>query len=198
MHAPAVQLTLQGEHARLEPLAAHHLEGLRRSCSDEALWKYLPTHPLITPADWSDWLARALADREKGDAMPFAILDTRSGQVAGSTRFLDVSVQHRGLEIGWTFLGPNFQRTALNSEVKLLLLGHAFETLGAERVCIKTDGRNLRAQQAILRLGAQYEGTLRRHRILPDGFIRDSVYYSILADEWGTVRAALQEKLHRR
>lgn len=194
MNPPDPQLTLVGNGIRLEPLRSAHLDGLNRSCSATALWQYMPALPPSSMSDWHEWLSRALAERDSGGSVPFALVQQQSEVVVGSTRYLDIAPQHGGIEIGWTFISPSFQRTGVNTEVKLLLLGHAFEALGAERVCIKTDRRNVRAQRAIERLGASYEGTLRRHRILPDGFVRDSVYYSILADEWPTVKNSLLSK----
>lgn len=195
MHTPEATLTLKGMRVRLEPLHHHHLDGLGRSCSEPALWEFLPTPAPRTREDWEAWLERALADRDRVESLPFAIIDCESESVAGSTRYLDISPQHGGIEIGWTFIAPEFQRTAVNTEAKLLLLTHAFETLRSERVCIKTDKRNIRAQRAIERLGAKYEGTLRRHRRLPNGYIRDSVYYSILPEEWVEIQLSLKEKL---
>jgi RimJ/RimL family protein N-acetyltransferase len=125
----------------------------------------------------------------------WATVDRASGRAIGSTRFGDIEPDHGRVEIGWTWIAPAFQRTAVNTEAKLLQLTYAFETLGAGRVALKTDGRNERSQAAIARLGAVREGVLRRHTRLPDGFVRDTVYYSILADEWPAVKARLTERL---
>lgn len=143
------------------------------------------------------WIAGALAEAAKGTRIPFAIIDQASGRAVGSTSYLDVAPEHRRIEIGWTWLGAPARRTAVNTECKLLLLRHAFETLGCGRVQLKIDGRNLRSQTAIARLGAFREGVLRKHVILPDGFVRDTVMFSITADEWPGVRARLEDFLAR-
>jgi len=127
--------------------------------------------------------------------MPFAVVDTLRNRIVGSTRLADISFPNRGVEIGWTWLDPSVWRTPINTECKYLLLKHCFETLDMIRVCLKTDSRNVRSQRAIERLGARREGILRSHRILPDGYARDSVYYSILASEWPDVRQTLEHSL---
>ena len=192
MQAPDPTLSLTGEHVVIEPMGERHLEGLAAAAADPTLWRYLPIAPPNSPELLRAWMDAALSARDRGDEVPFVLVHRESGAVAGSTRYLDISTPHCGLEIGWTFVAPELQRTALNTEAKLLLLEHAFNELGAVRVCIKTDGRNIRAQRAIERLGAVREGTLRRHRVLPDGYIRDTVYYSIIAEEWPAVCKALQ------
>ena len=123
------------------------------------------------------------------------VIHLASGRVAGATRYLNMAPEHRGLEIGGTWYGADFQRTAVNTECKYLLLEYAFETLGCIRVQLKTDERNLRSQRAIERIGAKYEGILRNHMILPDGGYRDSVFYSIIDSEWPGVKKSLEEKL---
>jgi RimJ/RimL family protein N-acetyltransferase len=137
----------------------------------------------------------ALADAARGPALPFAQVDVASGRVVGSTRLGNWAREHRRIEIGWTWVARPWQRTALNTEAKLLLLTHAFEALGCERVELKTDALNARSRSAILRLGAVEEGTLRRHMITDGGRVRDTVYFSILAEEWPTVRAGLAARL---
>ena len=138
-----------------------------------------------------------LADALRPDYVAWATVDAASGRAIGASRFGDIAPEHGRVEIGWTWIAPSHQRTAVNTEAKLLQLGYAFDQLGATRVALKTDGRNLRSQAAIERLGAQREGTLRRHVRLPDGFIRDTVYFSILAEEWPAVKARLEERLAR-
>jgi RimJ/RimL family protein N-acetyltransferase len=128
----------------------------------------------------------------------FAIVSAASGAAVGSTRFLNIERPHRALEIGWTWIGPAWQRSAINTECKLLLLGHAFEQLGAHRVTLKTDARNLRSQRAIERVGGVREGVLRRHRVCWDGFVRDSVYYGIIDGEWPQVKSRLEAMSARR
>lgn len=188
---------LIGKRARLVPLAAEHAAALLEAGRDPAVWTYLPRYPK-TLAGMEELVAEALARRDAGMDFPFVICDRDDDdRVVGSTRFCDVDPANRSLEIGWTWLAPDVWRTRINSECKYLLLGYAFETLGAIRVFLKTDARNLRAQKAIERLGAVREGVWRKHRILPDGFVRDSVYYSILDDEWLAVKARLETFLGR-
>ena len=127
----------------------------------------------------------------------FAIVEAASGRAVGSTRFLDILRAHRALEIGWTWVGASFQRTAINTECKLLLLGHAFDGHGAHRVTLKTDARNLRSQRAIERIGGVREGVLRRHRVCWDESVRDTVYYGIVDHEWPQVKARLEAKIRR-
>lgn len=139
----------------------------------------------------------ALKEATTGASQPFAIVHQPTGKAIGSTRCLDIQPENRSLEIGWTWIGTPWQRTAINTECKYLLLRHAFETLNCVRVQLKTDARNQRSQQAILRIGAKLEGTLRKHRINYDGHIRDSVYFSVIAEEWPVVKAKLEQMLAR-
>jgi RimJ/RimL family protein N-acetyltransferase len=136
-----------------------------------------------------------LRDQERGTAMPFATLDAATGGVIGSTRFMNIDVPNRRVEIGSTWLSPNRQRTAANTEAKYLMLTHAFDTLGCIRVELKTDALNEKSRAAILRIGAKQEGIFRSHVICHDGRIRDSVYFSITREEWPQVRTGLEEKL---
>ena len=184
-------LTLEGRHVRLEPLAALHAPDLLLAAQDDALWAYMPIPRPRTLAAIEALIADALAAQERGEQLPFAILERGSGVALGSTRYLDLRLEHRGLEIGWTWIAPAQQRTAVNSECKLLLLAHAFETLGCLRVQLKTDSRNLRSQAAIERLGARKEGVLRKHYVLWDGYVRDTVMYSITDEQWPEVKARL-------
>jgi RimJ/RimL family protein N-acetyltransferase len=146
--------------------------------------------------DTQAWIQEAMAIAASGTQIPFAIIHRAGGRAIGSTRYLDIRREHRGLEIGWTWVGTAHQRTSVNTECKYLLLRHAFEELGAVRVQLKTDLRNERSQRAIERIGAVREGVLRKHMALWDGFIRDTVYYSILDSEWPDVRRRLEELLH--
>lgn len=173
------------------PMALIHVPALLAAGQADEIWRCMPQHP-CTLAEFQDWVQAALNEQECGTELPFVIVDRETDQVVGSTRFLDISLRHRHAEIGWTWLSPTVWRTRTNTECKFLLLRHAFEMLGLVRVCLKTDARNRRSQQAIERLGAVKEGILRRHRILPDGFIRDSVYYSIIAEEWPDVKTRLE------
>ena len=190
-------VTLEGTVVRLEPLAAEHLEGLFAAAQDPDIWPFMPVDPSGSMEKMRAWLAAALAARDTGASQPFAIVARASGQPAGSTRYLDISPHDRHLEIGWTWLGAAARRTRVNTECKYLLLRHAFEALGAVRVQLKTDRRNERSQRAIERLGAVREGLLRKHMILENGYIRDSVMYSITDDEWSGVKANLEAKLAR-
>jgi RimJ/RimL family protein N-acetyltransferase len=131
----------------------------------------------------------------KGQALPFAIVAKSGERIAGSTRYLNIAAEHRRLEIGYTFVGAEWQRTAVNGAAKLLLLGHAFERLGCIRVELKTDSRNAQSRAAIARLGAREEGIFRRHMICADGALRDTVYFSIVAEEWPGIRARLEARL---
>lgn len=190
--APVV---LEDARVRLEPLAPGHADALLAAGADPSIWTYLPRRPFVDRADVLAWIAEADAARVRGDVVAFAVRETASGRVVGSTRYLDVVRPHRRLEIGWTWYAPAAQRTAVNTAAKRLLLGHAFDDLGALRVSFKTDARNAASRAAILRLGAQQEGILRHHFVMPDGWLRDSVYFSILRDEWPAVRARLDERL---
>ena len=146
------------------------------------------------PATVAEWLSQSLAKKETGIEMPFTTF-SKDGEIAGSTRYMNIDGAHKRVEIGNTWLAPKWQRTALNTEAKLLMMTHAFETLGCIRVEYKTHHRNEASRNAILRLGAKQEGILRRHMIHKDGTYRDSVYFSVLDDEWPAVKAGLEAKL---
>jgi len=187
----AQPVTLEGRHARLEPLAALHAPDLLLAAQDDEIWRYMPIARPRALVDLERMIADALAAQERGTELPFAILDQASGRAIGSTRYLDLRLAHRGLEIGWTWITPAHQRSAINTECKLLLLAHAFEALGCLRVQLKTDLRNLRSQAAIERLGAKKEGVLRKHYVYWDGYVRDTVMYSITDAEWPEVKRRL-------
>lgn len=190
-HAPTA---LEGRWVYLEPLRWEHEAALAAISSDEDVWRYLP-YSLATRDDVHRWLDGVLAQAARGRQIPFAIVERASGAVAGMTRLMEVRPAHRTAESG-TWLGLAWRRTAVNSESKYLLLRYAFETLGCMRVTLKTDVLNVRSQRAIERLGAVREGIARKHMIVHGGRVRDSVYYSILDDEWPRIRAALEEKLY--
>lgn len=185
-------VTLAGRHARLEPMTEDHIPALAQIGVGRDFWHFMLYGDMRTEADMRAWVWDILARAQKGTDLPFVAVDLASGRVAGATRYLNIMPKDRGLEIGGTWYGTEFQRTAVNTECKYLLLRHAFETLGAIRVQLKTDARNVRSQRAIERLGAMKEGVLRNHMILPDGYIRDSVFYSILDSEWGQVKRNLE------
>ncbi|HEX6964412.1 MAG TPA: GNAT family protein [Gemmatimonadaceae bacterium] len=187
---------LEGRHVRLEPLALAHHADLCAVGLDDELWRF--TVSRIRSADeMHAYIESALHAQTTGTALPFATIDRASGRAVGSTRFGNISVVDRRVEIGWTWLGRAYQRTALNTEAKYLMLRHAFEVLGCIRVELKTDVLNVRSRAAILRLGAIEEGILRRHTVTASGRVRDTVYYSILDDEWPSVKTRLEARLAR-
>ncbi|HEV8599127.1 MAG TPA: GNAT family protein [Gemmatimonadales bacterium] len=188
-------LVLAGSVVRLEPLTERHAPDLLAAADDPNIWMYLPAYQPKSLADMQAWIRAALASAASGEQIPFAIVALANDRAVGSTRFLEIRREDRALEIGWTWLATPVQRSAVNTECKLLLLRHAFEALGALRVQFKTDRRNLRSQRALERLGAVKEGILRKQRINHDGFVRDAVYYSIVDDEWPDVKARLQQRL---
>lgn len=190
-------IVLQGAHVRLEPLTRAHAPDLFEAAQDDRTWLYMPRIRPRRIEDVVEWIDEAQRLQERGEALPFAQIALSTGRAIGSTRYLDLRRAYRGLEIGWTWIAPAYQRTAVNTEAKLLLLSHAFDTLDALRVQLKTDARNDRSQRAIERLGATREGVLRQHVICPDGFVRDSVMYSITHNEWASVRAHLLTRLTR-
>jgi RimJ/RimL family protein N-acetyltransferase len=192
-----VPITLEGQCARLEPLDGKHAEGLFAIGQDEKIWRYLLRPKLESAADAQSFVEEALKVAAGGTQIPFTIIDQKSDRVAGSTRYLDIRRNDRAIEIGSTWLGSEFQRTSINTECKYLLLRHAFEELGALRTTLKTDGRNEQSQKAIERLGAVREGVLRKHMVMWDGYVRDTVYYSILDSEWPRVKARLESLLRR-
>jgi RimJ/RimL family protein N-acetyltransferase len=189
-------VVLEGDRVRLEPLRMEHLDDLNRVAFDPALWQWTIMGPQ-DEAGLRRWLETALANAEAGSERPFATIDLASGRAIGSSRFLSIVPEHRRLEIGWTWVGSAFQRTGANREAKLLQLTHAFETLRANRVEFKTHSRNDRSRTALAGIGATFEGIFRNHMIMPDGSIRHSVYFSVIADEWPAVKARLQASLAR-
>jgi RimJ/RimL family protein N-acetyltransferase len=190
-------ITLTGRVARLEPLAEAHVPDLTVAGADVAIWRYLLYGPVHQQGQTGMLaLVHDLLERQaRGTDLPFAVVHVASGRAVGSTRFMDIRRDDRGVEIGGTWYAAAHQRTAVNTECKYLLLRHAFEVWGCLRVQLKTDSRNERSQRAIERLGAVREGVLRNHMILPDGGVRHSVYYSILDSEWPAVKARLAERL---
>ena len=186
--------TLEGAQIRLEPLGEGHHAALCAVGLDDELWRWTP-QPVRTANDMAAYIAFALGEQAAGRALPFAIIDKATGQAIGSTRYGAMEPAHRRVEIGWTWLGRPWQRTAANTEAKYLLLRHAFETLGCIRVELKTDALNERSRAAIRRIGAREEGTLRSHMITASGRVRDTVYYSILDVEWPEVKRALESRL---
>jgi RimJ/RimL family protein N-acetyltransferase len=188
-------VSLQGEVVRLEPLAEIHIPDLTQAGQDPEIWYYLPYGELTSQESMHRHVGWLLDRAARGIDLPFAVIDRQSSQAIGMTRYLDIMPAHKQLEIGGTWYGTAYQRTRVNTECKYLLLGHAFEVLGCIRVQFKTDALNKRSQVALERIHAVKEGVLRNHMILPDGRVRDSVYYSIIASEWPVVKAKLEEKL---
>ena len=185
---------LIGDRVELRALKVEHVAGLYEAAKYPEIWTYMPK-AIVEMADMARAAKDAIAQRRLKLEWPFVIIDRASGDIIGSTRYLDIVPAHKAVEIGWTWLTPSVWRSAVNTECKYLLLRHAFETAGAIRVCLKTDNRNLRSQAAIERIGGVKEGVLRRHRILPDGFRRDSAYFSIIDEEWPDVKARLEAML---
>jgi RimJ/RimL family protein N-acetyltransferase len=193
MKAPE-RVVLAGRFVRLEPIEERHRDDLLAAAAqDDATFRYMFEDLSQGASAWEAYLADVL----KPEYVTWATVDAATGRAVGSTRFLDIAPAHGRVEIGGTWIAPSHQRTAVNTEAKLLQLAYAFDDLGATRVALKTDARNERSQRAIERLGGVREGVLRRHLRLPDGFLRDTVYYSILLDEWPIVKARLEERLAR-
>jgi RimJ/RimL family protein N-acetyltransferase len=186
-------IPLTGTWVRLEPLSQDHREGLRAAADDERIWQ----HTLVAARglDYNAWFDSTLAQRDAGNQVPFAVRRLRDDRLLGSTSYLDPSLKHRRVEIGATWYVPDVWATAVNPECKLLLLAHAFEALGLNRVAFCTDLRNERSQAAIAKLGAVREGVLRSHMITQGGRIRDTVLFSIIAPQWPGVKANLLARL---
>lgn len=188
-------VTLHGRVVRLEPLSEAHVPDLAAVGLEEEIWRYMRYGPVRTQAELLTWVQSLLRLQKLGTDLPFAVIYQPTERAIGCTRYLSINTTDRSVEIGGTWYGLAYQRTAVNTECKYLLLGHAFETLGCVRVWFKVDARNERSKRAIERLGAFKEGVLRNHMILPDGFIRDSVIYSILPSEWPLIKSSLEENL---
>jgi RimJ/RimL family protein N-acetyltransferase len=185
------ETVLSGQRVQLEPLRKSHAQDFWKVAQAPEIWQFFPRR-VASLADVKAFIDEALEGQNRGAQLPFAIHNKETGELLGSTRLMDFSAQNRSAEIGATWLCPAVWRSPVNTECKFLLLQHAFESLGLVRVFFKTDARNLRSQCALERIGAQKEGVLRQHMILPDGFLRDSVYYSILDREWPTIKARLE------
>ena len=189
-------VTLEGTYVRLEPLSLDHLAGLTAVGLDAEIWRWMPMF-VQSPQDMRTLIEEALSEAEAGTMVPLATIERATGKPVGSTRYLSIVPQHRRLEIGWTWLAPTWQHSAVNTEAKLLMLRHAFEKLGALRVEFKTDALNDKSRTAILKIGATEEGTMRHHMVMPGGRRRDSVYYSVLEEEWPRVHQLLETRLKR-
>ncbi|MGA8150013.1 MAG: GNAT family protein [Terriglobales bacterium] len=189
-------LTLQGNAVRLVPIRSEHWEPLWQVAKESAeeTFRWIP-YPMRAPEDFQRWTDKAFAEQACGSSLVFVTTEYASGQPVGSTRFMNIDPTNHRVEIGSTWIAPQWQRTAINTEAKYLMLRHAFEQWGCVRVELKTDALNEKSRAAILRLGAKEEGTLRKHLVTHTGRIRDSVYFSILDTEWPEVKAKLEAKL---
>ena len=190
-------VTLRGRHATLEPLAKTHADDLRRAASDGELWRLWYTS-VAPPEKMDEYVAMALDMRERLGAMPFVVRDNAKGDIVGCTRYFNVDAANRRMEIGHTWYAQRAQRTAINTECKLLLLGHAFEKLGCIAVEFRTHWFNQASRDAIARLGAKQDGVLRNHQVSAEGIKRDTVVFSIVDGEWPAVKRHLQSLLERR
>lgn len=191
---PLHSVVLEGAHVRLEPLRAEHADALHAATPGEDVWTWLSVD-LRERAQLQSWMTEAFAARDRGEEVPFTVRLRPGGEVVGSTRFMDIRPHAKGLEVGWTWYRRDVWGGLVNPECKYLLLRYAFEQWGAIRVCLKTDVKNVHSQNAIKKLGATYEGTLRHHGIRRDGTYRDSVYFSILDTEWPPVKRGLEARL---
>ena len=188
-------VTLTGKTVSLVPMDVAHAPGLAQIGLDPEIWRYMLYGDMHNEGDIANWVADILSRQARGTDLAFTVIHRASGRVAGATRYLNIDLNNRSLEIGGTWYGAEFQRTAVNTECKYLLMRHAFENLGCVRVQFKTDLQNVRSQKAIERIGAQREGVLRNHMILLDGRLRHSVYYSVLPEEWPEIKARLEKVL---
>lgn len=186
---------LTGNLVRLEPLIRDHALELAEAGSNPSIWKFMIYGEVTSAEKMTAWIDDLLLRKAQGTDQPFAVRHLPSGKLAGATRFMEIRPQHRSLEIGGTWYGLDYQRTGVNTETKYLLLKYAFESLGCIRVQLKADSRNQKSLDAIERLGAVREGTLRNHMILADGVIRHSVFFSIISEEWPMVKEKLESKL---
>ncbi len=186
-------IVLATDRMRLEPLAASHLAAIAKIGNDPALWEFtFQNNPFAANDGAEEWLREAL----ESDHVPFAIVDVASGQAIGSTRYLDIHPEHRKLEIGWTFIAREYWRTHVNAHCKYLLLRYAFEEWDAVRVQLKGEAINVRSRNAMLGIGATFEGTMRSFRIVPrSGELRDVAFYSVIASEWPAVKARLTDRI---
>ena len=192
----ALPLTLEGSAVRLDPVSRQHAEQLWSVAKDdlEETFRWIP-YPMQSLEDFARVVDKSLAEQERGESVVFATVERASGRIVGSTRFMNIDKANRRVEIGSTWIAKPWRRTVINTEAKYLMLRHAFEVWGCFRVELKTDALNQRSRDAILRIGAKEEGTLRRHVLTWTGRVRDSVYFSILDSEWQEVKKRLEEKL---
>jgi len=191
-------VTLEGRHVRLEPMTSECADAVAAAlgiaAADGSMWESKVT-AIPRPEEARAYVDLALAELDRGVSVPFVTIDRASGKVVGSTRYMNIEAPHRRLEIGTTWIGKSFQRTAINTEAKYLMLKHAFETLHCIAVDLRTHEKNVQSRAAIERLGAKLDGILRNHRILPDGSLRNTATYSIIDAEWPAVKARLEARM---
>lgn len=189
-------IKLEGTTVTLLPMGIEHLDDLWKAADAQAIWEFTASK-IMCKEEMELTIKAAVEERKRGTQFPFVVVDNESGKIIGSSRYLDLSESHKSLEIGWTWYHPDYWRTRVNTETKFLMLQHAFEVKNMNRVQFNTDSRNIRSQTAIARLGAKKEGVLRKHRIIADGYVRDTVVFSIIKEEWPMVKSLLQDKLKR-
>ena len=184
------KIILENNRARLEPLQEAHFDALCEIAMNKELWQFTSV-TVLSVADFKKYFNQALADKENKTAYPFAIFDKQENRFGGCTRFGNISLEHKRMEIGWTWYHPQLQRTGLNRNCKFLLLGYGFETLDLNRIELKTSFTNMRSQIAMEKIGAVKEGILRRHMVNENGTIRDSVMYSFIKEEWPQIKQTI-------
>jgi len=189
-------VTLEGNLVCLEPLSMDHFPALAEIAFNPQVWQWM-SDPMKSESDLRRYIQTAVDAAAAGTAMPWATRSRKDNRIIGSTRFADIQSVHRTLEIGWTWMHPDYQRSGINVEAKYMQLRHAFEVMGARRVAFKTHHQNLKSQTAIQALGAKHEGIFRNHVIMPDGSPRHSYWYSIIAEEWPEVKANLERRMQR-
>ena len=189
-------VTLEGRIVRMEPLSLDHVPRLAEVALNPAIWRWTIARPR-SEADLRDWAETAIRNREAGTEYPFATIEASTGRPIGISRYMNIVLEHRRLEIGWTWLAPAWQRSGANREAKLLMLTHAFDVLGCRRVEFKTDSNNEPSRTALLGIGATFEGIFRKHMVMPGDGVRHSAWYSVIDDEWPLVKAGLEESLRR-
>ncbi len=187
---------LEGTFVRLVPMSLDHLDQLCEVGLDEGLWRFIPVR-IKTREDMLQYIETALKWQAEGTALPFVTIEKTSNMLVGSTRYANIVPEHKRLEIGWTWVASHWQKTHVNTEAKYLMLKHAFETLGYNRVEFKTDSLNEKSRDALLGIGAKEEGIFRNHMVMPDGRLRHTVYFSIIRAEWNDVRKRLEQRMER-